>query len=220
LVRIVLWVKPRPDVAVDSGAGFRLDIAASVADRRATRWRREIRWRFHTGRQDISSGRLFKGLASDRVVSRSDVSMKTSRWPLWKAVVTCVVTTVIFTAAVTAGTDGFSGSGNCSGGNCNFCGNVTLQRYDATYYQDRCAYGYFVGADTVFAIHDTGATRMCAGMKTGYDGSGTNAGPMGFSCSSFNVYQWSAGGTNTAGYATIANRDDATHYNWLGQATY
>jgi hypothetical protein len=117
----------------------------------------------------------------------------------------------------------FAGSGSCSGGNCSFCSDVTLTHY-GTGSPDRCAYGHFSGLDGVTNHHTSGAVKLCAGAKTNRDGSGGNADPLGFACSSSKMYVFTLGDfkyRNTPGYATIANGDgSATHYHFSGTATY
>lgn len=116
----------------------------------------------------------------------------------------------------------FSGSGSCSSGTCDFCSNVTLHSYGAQTPDlgDRCAYGYFVGANSVENSHPGGATYMCAGMKTDSNGGGSNVGPVGVSCApnTYDILTPYAG--DTAGYATIINHDSTYHYSFYGHASY
>jgi hypothetical protein len=140
----------------------------------------------------------------------------------WLAVAAAVLLSAGASALLIAPDRGsaYAGSGSCSGGSCDFCTDITLTKYGSGS-PDRCAYGRFYKLYEVSNIHSSGATQLCAGAKDNRDGSGGNATPLGFACSSNNLYVFRLGdlqGRNTEGYATIANGDNVTHYHFRGTA--
>jgi hypothetical protein len=142
----------------------------------------------------------------------------------WLAVAAAVVLAAVASAVLIAPErgDAFNGSGSCSGGNCSFCTDLTFTAY-GTGSPDRCAYGYFNRLYSVTNNHTSGATQLCAGAKDNRDGSGGNAGPLNYACSSNNLYIFTLGDfqrRDTAGYATIGNGDNVTHYHFSGTAKY
>jgi hypothetical protein len=133
----------------------------------------------------------------------------------------CIAIALLMVPAVVERAEAYAGSGGCSGGACSFCTNVTLQSSGSGPYNDRCAYGYFYQAYHVTASHWSGAVQMCAGMKSGSVGNGSNVGPVGVSCGfGYTVSTPSYLGTNTTGYMTIINQDNAPHYNYSGGGEY
>jgi hypothetical protein len=100
---------------------------------------------------------------------------------------------------------------------CYFAQNWTLYPYNDVQTRDRGAYGYFHG-DLVGAenYHPSGSTWLCAGAKTGSDGSGSNVSGMGEPCGFGTDVYAPASCPGVSGYATIINYDSATHYSFHG----